>query len=523
MKSLQGIGGWVRGLSGWRRLVLAFVAGALSATGFAPLGFFPALLLGYAILVLLIDGADARVRPIRAAAGAGWAFLFGQFITGFHWIGYAFMVDPGAHLWQMPFALVGLTAGLALYGALAGAFSAWFWQDGPARIFVFAVFFASGEWLRGHLLTGFPWNLSGYGWSLAPAVLQAASLVGAYGLSFLTILLGASLAELFCGRWRAPAAVAALFVLLAAFGVYRLSMPEQVVPGVVVRLVQPDVPQREKYVRHLMVRNWQRLVELSAQPAGSLGKPDVIIWPEAATGFPVARAPGALDQIALFTARDQTIITGSERIAQDAQGLTFFNSLYLFAPYGALPLVYDKFHLVPFGEYVPFSGLLGQLGITKLTRGPSGFSTGDHPHLLAVPGAPSMSPLICYEVIFPGAVTDPNAPRPGWMVNITDDSWFGPWAGPRQHLLTAQVRAIEEGLPIARAANTGISAMIDPWGRISTSLALDKMGAIDARLPAALGETVYARFGDLLFLLLLVGAALAAFVVARATRPAGPV
>lgn len=163
MKALQGIGDWVRGLAGWRRLGLAFAAGALSAASFAPLDFFPALLLGYAVLVLLIDGADARPRPIRAAASAGWAFLFGQFITGFHWIGYAFMVDPGAHLWQMPFALVGLTAGLALYGALAGATSAWFWQDGPARIFIFAAVFGSGEWLRGHLLTGFPWNLSGYG------------------------------------------------------------------------------------------------------------------------------------------------------------------------------------------------------------------------------------------------------------------------------------------------------------------------------------------------------------------------
>jgi apolipoprotein N-acyltransferase len=521
MRALQGIGGWVHGLSGWRRPGLAFAAGAVSAGGFAPLNFFPALLLGYAVLVLLIDGADESPRPIRASAGAGWAFLFGQFITGFHWIGYAFMVDPGAHLWQMPFALVGLTAGLALYGALAGAFSAWFWQDGPARIFVFAALFALGEWLRGHLLTGFPWNLSAYGWGLVPAVLQTASLVGAYGLSFLTILLGASLAELFCGRWRVPAAMAGLFVLLAGFGVYRLATPEQVVPGVVVRLVQPDVPQREKYVRHLMVRNWQRLIDLSSQPGGRLGDPGVIIWPEAATGFPVAREPGALDQIALFTARGQTIITGSERIAQDGQSLAFFNSLYLFAPHGAPPLVYDKFHLVPFGEYVPLSSLLGRLGITKLTRGASGFSTGDHPHLLTVPGVPSLSPLICYEVIFPGAVTDPNAPRPGWLVNITDDSWFGPWAGPRQHLLTAQVRAIEEGLPIARAANTGISAMIDPLGRVSTSLALDKMGAIDARLPAALGETLYARFGDLLFLLLLVGAALAAFMMARTRRPAG--
>src|SRR6185312_10047302 len=155
---------------------------------------------------------------------------------------------------------------------------------------------------------------------------------------------------------------------------------------------------REKYVRRLMLRNWDRLVDLSARPAAkATGRPSVIVWPEAATGFPVARAPGALDQIALFTGRGQTVITGSERISEDAGGVAFYNSLYLFGAFGALPLVYDKFHLVPFGEYVPFASLLGRIGITKLTKGPSGFSAGDHPHLLAVPGAPSMSPLICYE------------------------------------------------------------------------------------------------------------------------------
>jgi apolipoprotein N-acyltransferase len=521
MTASLAVGNVITSLSGWRRLAAAFAAGAVSATGFAPLEFFPALLLGYAVLVLLIDGADKASHPVRAAAAAGWAFLFGQFLVGFHWIGYAFMVDPAAHLWQMPFALVGLTAGLALYGALAGALSAWFWQDGPARIFVFAVFFSLCEWLRGHLLTGFPWNLSGYGWGLVPALLQTASLVGVYGLSFLTILLGAALAEFACGRWRIPAATSLVFALLLAFGVYRLDATSiHHVQGVVVRLVQPDVPQREKYVRRLMQRNWDRLINLSATPAAeATGRPSVIVWPEAATGFPVARAPGALDQIALFTGRGQTVITGSERISETPGGAAFYNSLYLFGAFGALPQVYDKFHLVPFGEYVPFASLLGRIGITKLTNGPSGFSAGDHPHLLAVPGAPSISPLICYEVIFPGEVTEIGAPRPGWFVNVTDDSWFGPWAGPRQHLLIARVRAIEEGLPIARAANTGISAMIDPLGRISARLGLNRMGVVDAPLPAALPETVYARLGDFPFFLLLVSAALAAFFAAPTPRP----
>lgn len=515
------IGDWVRGLTGWRRLLFAFAAGAISATGFAPLEFFPALLLGYAALVLLIDGTDAGAHPLRDAALAGWAFLFGQFLVGWHWIGFAFLVDPANHLWQMPFAVIGLAAVLALYGAVAGGLAAWFWQDGPARLFVFAIMFSAGEWLRGHLFTGFPWNLSAYGWGLSTALLQAASLMGAYGLSFLTILLGASLAELFAGRWRAPAALVLLFAGLWGYGVYRMaSTPIRDVPGVVVRLVQPDIPQREKYVSSLMNRNWHRLLTLSTTPDDkTIGHPNVIIWPEAATGFPVARAPVALDQIGLFTARGQSLITGSDRIDPGPDGRAFYNSLYLFPAGGALPSVYDKFHLVPFGEYVPYASTLIHIGISQLVVG-EGFTAGDHPHVLAAPGLPSFTPLICYEVIFPHEVLDPASPRPGWLVNITDDSWFGPWAGPRQHLLTARVRAIEEGLPIARTANTGISAMIDPMGQMRRLLPLNRMGVVDARLPVALAPPLYARFGDLVFLLFLVTAVFAAFVLAP--RPQSP-
>ena len=508
---MRAVGAWISGLVGWRRLSFAFALGAFSALGFAPIGFFPALLVAYAGLVLLLDGADRCKTPVRRAALAGWAFCFGQFLIGWHWIGYAFLVDPTNHLWQMPFALVGLTGGLALYGALACGVAAFFWQEGSARLFVFAICMAGAEWLRGHLFTGFPWNLTAYGWSASLALLQSASLMGAYGLSFLTILLGASLAE-FCGqRWRAPVAMTLMFAALWSYGVYRLAdTPLRDIQGVSVRLVQPDIPQAEKYVRGLMLRNWQRLMDLSARP----GKPSIIIWPEAATGFAVARAPGALDEIALFTARGQTLITGSDRIVPGPTHLIAYNSLYLFGPYGALPEVYDKFHLVPFGEYVPFARALNRIGIRQLTVG-EGFSSGDHPHVMPVNGAPAMTPLICYEVIFPHAVTDAHAPRPGWFVNITDDSWFGPWAGPQQHFLTARVRAIEEGLPIVRDANTGISAVIDGNGRVRNMLGLNRLGVVDSVLPARLQPTLYARFGDLIFLLFLVTAAFASFLRSR--------
>jgi apolipoprotein N-acyltransferase len=507
---------WICGLEGWRRVFVAFVFGAASASAFAPLEFFPALLIGYAALVGLMDGACAGQQPIRHAAGIGWAFCFGQFLVGWHWIGYAFLVDPTNHLWQMPFALLGLTAGLALYGALALAIAAYFWRPGPARVLIFSIAMASAEWLRGHLLTGFPWNLSAYGWGASLALLQSAALMGSYGLSFLTILLGASLSEPFCRRWRIPLLMTLLFFALWSYGVYRLgTTPSRDVAGVSLRLVQPDIPQAEKYARPLILRNWQRLIDLSLQGAQkNHPPPSHIIWPEAATAFAVARAPGALEEIALFTARGQTLITGSDRVVEGPNRLIAFNSLYLFGPGAGAPTVYDKFHLVPFGEYVPFASLLKRVGISQLTVG-EGFQAGDHPHLVKVPGAPSMSPLICYEVIFPGDVTDPNAPRPGWFVNITDDSWFGPWAGPYQHFLTARVRAIEEGLPLARDANTGISAVVDGNGRIRAELGLNRMGVVDSPLPVALPPTPYSRFGDLVFLLFLVTAALVSFGLAR--------
>jgi len=493
----------IRGLTGWRALLLAFAAGALSATAFAPLDCFPLLLVGYAALVLLLDGAVGARKPVRRAAALGWAFYFGQFLIGWHWIVYPFLIYPDVNLWQLPFASL-LPAGVALFGAVACGLAIRFWRQGPGRILVFAVLMALSEWLRGHLFTGFPWNLSGYGWGASLAILQSASLMGAYGLSFLTILLGASLAELFSQRWRLPAAMILLFAGLWAFGAHRLgTTPMHDVPGVSLRLVQPNIPQAEKYVRALVPRNWRRLMELSIRPPAANQKvPTHIVWPEAATGFPLARSEDALNQIAQLTARGPSLMTGSDRIVRTPRSVTAYNSLYLFGPGGAPPSVYDKFHLVPFGEYLPFTGLLNALGFRQLTVG-SGFSAGDHPHVLDAGIAPPVTPLICYEVIFPHAVVDPAGPRPGWLVNITDDSWFGPWAGPKQHLLIARVRAIEEGLPIARAANTGISAMIDPMGRVRAALDLNEVGVVDAGLPKALMPTLYARFGDLIFLIFL--------------------
>jgi apolipoprotein N-acyltransferase len=501
---LTRIGDALRAMTGWRRLGLAMLLGALSATAFPPFYIFPALLLALAGLALLLDGA----HTVRAAAMVGWGFFFGQFLVGLHWIAYPFLVDAETHFWQMPFAVTLMPAGLGLFGALACGFAAWLQARGTARLLLLAGCIGAAEWLRGHIFTGLPWNLPSYAWGAVPEVMQGASLVGAYGLSLLTLLLGVSLADLARRRYALPVAMLALFAMLFSYGFWRLQPITAFVPGVALRLVQPNIPQAEMHGRFIP-RNWQRLVALSQRP----GNPTHIIWPEAAAAFPIARSAEALATMAQLTASGASLMTGTVRLDVESHA---YNSLYIFGPSGRTLGIYDKSHLVPFGEYLPLAPLLSRLGFAKLTVGQVGFAAGDGPRAYAVPGAPGVTPLICYEAIFPGAVT-PAQSRPGWLVNVTDDSWFGPWAGPNQHLLIARMRAVEEGLPMARAANTGISAMIDARGRIVASLGLDQSGTVDAGLPEALPPTPYARFGDLGFAIILL-ASLAAAIVASVRR-----
>jgi apolipoprotein N-acyltransferase len=489
-------GRYVRALSGWPRFGLAFAAGVVTAFAFAPFNVFPALLLGFAVLVLLIDNAAAGKKPIIDSAKLGWAFGFGQFLFGLHWIAYSFLVFPGAHEWQLPILIL-LFAALALFQTAVGAAAGWLWRSGPARLFLFAALYGVAEWLRGHIFTGFPWNLPAYGWGVSLAMLQSAAVFGAYGLSLLTVLFGAALAELFAPqlKWKAPAALTALFVLFWIGGTVRLeTSPATTVPGVNLRLVQPNVPQAEKYQRRYVLRNWRRLVELSRAP----GNPSIIVWPEAAPPFLLDEQPLALDQITQLVAGRKGLIAGAlRREIGSNDDVRYFNSLFVFDKDGMLVTTYDKFHLVPFAEYLPFEKTMDALGIEKLTGIEGSFVPGDGITTVRLSGAGTLTPLICYEILFPGEVV--SGQRPDWFVNVTDDSWFGPWAGPRQHLLVARVRAIEEGIPVARAANTGISAIVDPLGRITRYLGLGETGRVDGPLPAAIASTPYSRLGDWLF------------------------
>lgn len=497
----------VQGLRGHRRLFVSLLAGGLSALSFAPAYLWVLFFATLPVLAWIVDSVRSG-RAVEAFA-VGWAFGFGQFLVGMHWIGYPFVVDSDRHAWMLPFVVPLFPAGLAMFWGLA-TFLAWLVpMSGPGRILWLAVLVSLTEWLRGHVLTGLPWNLSGYIWSGSDLMVQTVSIYGVYGLSLVTVvaalapavLVNADGSRLRRGRALALGGAGVVAGMLF-FGLWRI--PEQPAPrgdAVKIRLVQPNVPQNEKWKPDLTMRNWERLVKLTAEPG--LTARTVVIWPEAAPPFMMLSTEGALEAAAALLPDDALLLTGTQRVERGEPN-RYFNSMVAIDGLGRLQATYDKAHLVPFGEYLPLFRLLQPLGITQLTGMHGGFSQGAGVRTLRLAGVPAFGVLICYEIIFPGAVVQSGA-RPRWLVNITDDSWFGPWAGPYQHLDIARVRAVEEGLPVARAANTGVSAVIDPYGRIISSLGLGAAGVVDAALPAEIEPTLYSLAGDTIFFLMLIG------------------
>lgn len=500
------VAAWLRGLEGWRRRAVAAALGAMSALAYAPFFAWPTFFLTFPALVFILDGTGRARQPWRAAALTGWAFGFGYFLVGLHWVGFAFVVDSDRHAWLLPFVALLFPGGLALFFALAAGLARLSWAPGPARIATLTAALGAVEWLRGHVLTGFPWNLPGYTWSGWDAMFQSASIFGIYGLSLLTLGVALLPAALFDAdgnrpgrRWPVVVPPVLLFALFL-FGWWRLPAgPSPTFADVALRIVQPNVPQAEKWKPDLLERNWRQLIDLTRRPG--LETRTLVIWTEAAPPFFLLTEPAGLQVIAEVLPDRATLLTGVVRVEEGEKRL-FFNSMAAIGGDGRVAAVYDKAHLVPFGEYLPFYQLLEPLGITKLTGGSGGYTQGSGVRTLAISGTPPFGPLICYELIFPGAVTD-SEHRPDWLVTMTDDSWFGPWTGPYQHLGIAKVRAAEEGLAIVRAANTGVSAVIDPYGRVVNSLGLDLAGILDVALPKPISRTVYSYFGDGIFAVLL--------------------
>ncbi len=541
----------LRSLGGWRKRAAASAAGAASVLAMAPFFAWPVLWLTLPALVWLIDGAssprrrgstqlstpdtpagvDARLRGHDAIAAAeiGWGFGFGYFLAGLFWVGEAFLVEAESFAVLLPFAVTLLPAGLALFHGAAAGLAALLWREGASRVLVLALTLSAMEWLRGHVLSGFPWNVLGYALTYPLPLMQSAAVFGIYGLTLLTVLIFALppvlWSEAGAGTSGRRARLAALAIALAPIGIMallgqmRLSAgSEATVPGVKIRIVQPSVPQREKWRPENQGRIFHDHMALSASNAAGeidgLAGITHVLWPEAAMPFLPLDYPDVRAAIGHLLPRGTFLITGALRAESappgSARARRVFNSLLVFGEGGSLTTLYDKIHLVPFGEYLPLQQAMEAVGLQQLSRLRGGFDIGVRPRpLLEVPGLPAAAPLICYEAIFPGTIVQ-GRERPGLMLNVTNDGWFGNTTGPRQHLHQARVRAVEEGLPLVRAANNGISAAIDAHGRILARLDLDVRGVIDVALPTASPPPLYARFGDLVFLMAwLMGAAAA--------------
>jgi apolipoprotein N-acyltransferase len=512
---------------GWKRAAIALAAGALSAFAMAPFNAWPVLFLTFPVMVWLIDGAGAgRGRGVLAAALAGWWFGLGYFVPGLYWIGYAFLVDAPTFAWLLPFAVLGLPAYLALFTAFGFAMARLVWTRDASRVIALAASLTLGEWLRGHVLTGFPWNAFGYALTEPLALAQTASLIGLWGMTFLSVAIFASPAVLIDGRsrgrkpWIAPALALVLLVAMGIFGAVRLSLqPTVTVANVKLRIMQPNLQQDVRFNYSAKAEVMQKYLTLSDRASGpqSTGVRDVsiLIWPESAFPFFLTREADAMAQIADLLPRGTVLITGSVRAPDLPPGVKItraYNSIYVIDHDGSVLSIYDKLHLVPFGEYLPFQEWMEKLGLVQLTKVQGGFIPGTRRRSMEIPNAPRALPLICYEAIFPGDIAARDD-RPGWIVNLTNDGWFGISTGPYQHLQQARLRAIEEGLPVVRAANTGISAVIDPSGRIVARMGLGVEGVLDSSLPSAIPPTVYARTGDIPAALIIAAAFI--FVIRR--------
>ncbi|NKD44934.1 apolipoprotein N-acyltransferase [Haematospirillum jordaniae] len=486
-------------LSVMRQLVLVFAAGLASALALPPVFFLPVLFVSFPVLIQVLEHAHSR----RHAFLMGWSFGFGHFCAGLYWISHALLLDPVRFGWMVPLAVGGLSALMATYIGAATALVHALRLKGLSCILGLASLWTVMELLRGWLLTGFPWNPLGSVWTDTLPVLQTAAWIGITGLSLVTVVMASlPVMLLYPGGRYAMSIVGILFAVMVGAGTARIpEEPGPSVSGVRLRLVQPAIPQTLKWQEETRMANLGQYMTLSmAPPAPDDPAPTHVIWGETALPWAIdgvtdAELRSALSavpkQAAHHGAHAPLLVTGAIRRTPPGQKpARIWNSMIAVDASGSLQEHFDKAHLVPFGEYVPLRSILP---IDKVTPGHMDYSAGAGPRTLSLPGLPPVSPLICYEIIFPGAVTEQDK-RPEWILNLTNDGWYGVSTGPYQHLATAIGRAVEEGLPVIRAANTGISAVIDPWGRIVKSLGLETAGFVDSNLPHALPETVYGRW-----------------------------
>ena len=502
-------GRWLNRFRARPRLT-ALIFGALAALTLPPFHLYP-LLLAFAGLLDLLRRTEHRAE----AFVLGWCFGFAHFLIGLYWIGIAFFTDTERFgVFAVPAVLL-LCAYLACYPAIAGWLTVLHrWQSPIASALVLALAWTAGEAVRGTLFGGFPWNLIGYAFAQSTAISQLAALTGIHGLSLLAIALGGLpvvwLDRSERARWQPLAAGAAVLATIWVGGAIRLAdgvaQPDDAVR---LRLVQGNIPQEDKWQREARARAFERHLTLSSQRQGAVTH---VVWPESAAPYPLDQDGVAREMIAQVVPRGGLLLTGGERFDLSGEPPLAWNTLFVLDDTGAIVARYDKRDLVPFGEFLPLRGILSRFGLEKLTHGSLDFQAGPGRTTITLPGLPPVSPLICYEAIFSGSVVDQDA-RPDWLLNITNDAWFGHSSGPYQHLAMARMRAIEEGLPLVRSANSGISAVVDSRGRTEAELGLGETGVLDVALPPPLpGATTFARTGPAIALapaaLLVIGALL---------------
>lgn len=503
MNALRSISHTVILLSGWRVLFLCFVLGVVTAMGLAPLHFFPLLWVTFPLFVFVLDGAVANMEKrglskFIPAFWRGYWFGFGYFVAGLWWLGSAFLVDAEAFAWLLPLAVIGLPLCLAIFFGLAAFIARMFWSGDARRLFALAASLATFEWLRGTIFTGFPWNTLGT--LLAPndVMMQGVAVFGLYAYGFFAVLIFACPALLFedgandKSRVRIMVLVVVLAVGLGGYGALRLSVAgNEYVAGPQLRIIQPNIAQADKFKPEKAGEILERYISMSARSTqpNDLGLLSTthLIWPESAFPFLLTEQPDAISQIARLLPVGTTLLTGAVRATPrlaGSQSRTYFNSLYVINHDGEIKDAYDKVHLVPFGEYLPLEKHLNSFGLLSLVQVPGGFSPGTHRRVLKAGNAPAFIPLICYEVLFPGQISAKHDTHNAeWIVNVTNDAWFGMTSGPYQHFHQTRLRAVDEGIPVIRAANNGISAVIDAYGRIEKSLRLGESGIIDSKIP----------------------------------------
>ena len=481
-------------------MLACFSAGAFAVLAMPPIGFFPILL--FCLPVFYILGCE-RAPTLRSGFMRAWAFGAGYFIFGLYWISYALFVDFEKFKWVLPFSLMIGPAAFALLYGLIPPFAHIFKKLRCHPALAFVISFSAIEYVRGHVLTGFPWNLIGYSWDHVLPLMQISAWIGIYGLTALTIFW--SLTPMFWRQRTLRVLSITSFMLCLFYGLIVTQAEVKNTPHLI-RIVQASIPQDMKWDGDAEWRNLEKHITLSKQATENGDKITAVIWPETAVTTDMQLFPEVARYIGSQLPPDSIGLLGNLRFTLNTTKSApekYFNSLSVLNKKGDVLATYDKHHLVPFGEYIPFRDKIKLTPLALVVSGFGDFTAGTGARTIRpVTGFPAFSPLICYEVIFPAHSLDPND-RPEWLVNVTNDAWYGHTAGPYQHLSISRVRAIETGLPLARAANNGISAMIDPYGRVLKSLPLDAVDVIDAKLPAALSAPLYQRIGDLAVLIIL--------------------